>query len=63
MKNIEIRNALKKHALKQWELAELLGVSEQTICRWLRKELPMEKKMFILNLIERSDQNANNVTN
>lgn len=55
MKNCEIRESLRMHSMKQWELADLLGLSEQTVCRWLRKELPEDKKILILEVIERSE--------
>lgn len=51
MKNEEIRKAMKSKGLKQWELAELLGVSEQTMYRKLRTELPKEEKQKILEVI------------
>ena len=27
------------HQVKQWEVAEAMGISEFTFCRWLRKDL------------------------
>ena len=53
MKNKEIREAMKKKELKQWQLAELLGISEQTMYRRLRKELPPDEKLKILDIIEK----------
>lgn len=43
---------LKASGIKHWELAVAIGVDETTICRWLRKELPDEKKNHILNIIK-----------
>lgn len=37
--------------MKQWELADLLGVSEFTLTRWLRKELTEDKKEQLLKAI------------
>ena len=51
MKNEMIRKALKDSGMKQWELAEMLGISEFTLSRKLRNELPQEEKDRILNLI------------
>lgn len=51
MKNEMIRKALKDSGMKQWELAEMLGISEFTLSRKLRNELPQEEKERILNLI------------
>ena len=52
MKNQQIRTALRCSDVKQWELAEQLGVSEVTVCRWLRTELPKDKKVQILQAIK-----------
>lgn len=53
MRNEEIRIALFQHNIKQWEVAEQLGVSEITICRWLRSELPDDKKTRIMSAINK----------
>lgn len=52
MKNALIREALKEYNLKQWELADLLGISEYTLCKRLRKELPEEEKKRIVAIIK-----------
>ncbi len=51
MANIEIRNALKEKRMYNYELAELLGITEWTLSRKLRTELPPEEKKRILDLI------------
>lgn len=51
MKNVEIRMALFEANMKQWELAELLGITEFTLSRKLRKELSDEEKNKIKQLI------------
>ena len=51
MRNEQIRTALRCSDVKQWEVAEQLGVSEVTVCRWLRTELPDDKKVQILQAI------------
>lgn len=56
MKNEQIRTAMRYSNVKQWEVAEHLGVSEFTLCRWLRTELPDNKIVQILQAI--SDVNA-----
>ncbi len=48
----EIRTLLKKYKMKQWELATKLDVTEGTLIRWLRTELPIEKKEHIINIIQ-----------
>lgn len=59
MKNQEIRNAMKENNIKQWELAEMLGISENTMCRKLRKELPDEEKQHILEIIRGKEEGTN----
>lgn len=51
MRNEQIRTAMFRNNIKQWEVAEQLGVSEVTVCRWLRSELPDDKKVQILQAI------------
>lgn len=52
MKNIDIRLAITNKRLRNYEVAAACGVSEFTFSRWLREELPLEKKKHILNVIE-----------
>lgn len=52
MKNKEIRIALVNFGIKQYSLAEYLGITETTLSRKLRKELPPEEKRRILDAIE-----------
>ncbi len=52
MANEIIRKALKENCLHQWELAEKMGISEQTIYRRLRTELPPDEQKKILAIIE-----------
>lgn len=49
--NREVREALHNKGMKQWELADMLGVSEFTLTRWLRKELTEDKKELLLKAI------------
>lgn len=56
MANFEIRTALKKANLKQWQLAEMLQISEFTLSRKLRKELSNEDKNKIKQLIKNKNQ-------
>lgn len=58
MRNIEIRELMQKYNISQWKLGELLGVCENTIQRWLRKELPEEKKQKILGAIDEYIKNG-----
>ena len=49
--NIPIREAMKAKGYTQWQTAELLGISEFTLSRWMRHELPEQRQMEIVELI------------
>lgn len=49
--NQEVREALQNKGMKQWELADMLGISEFTLTRWLRKELTEDEKELLLKAI------------
>lgn len=51
--NKKIRAELKKTGLKYWELARLLGVSDATLCRRLRDEIPEDEQDRIVELIRK----------
>ena len=51
-KNLEIRNMLKAKGMRHWQLAELLNISEATLCRKFRRELPPDEQKMIIDLIE-----------
>lgn len=51
MTNLKIRKAMAEHSLTQWKLARLLGVSESTVYRMIREELPEEEQDRIVALI------------
>ena len=53
MANMEIRNMLFKNNIKHYALADYLNVSACTMSRWLRTELPPDKKKEILEAIEK----------
>ena len=53
MENIEIRTAIKKARLFNWEVAEEMGISESYFCRKLRRELPEEERNKVLAAIDR----------
>ena len=52
MANLDIRNAIKQANFKHWEVADLLGISEATFGRKLRKELSDDEKEKILNILK-----------
>lgn len=47
-----VRDALERHRLNQYELGEALGMSESTIYRLLRNELPEEEQAALVKKIE-----------
>lgn len=51
-KNIDIRTAAKESGVYLWEIAEKLGVSEPTLNRYLRKEMPNNQKAKFYSAIE-----------
>lgn len=52
MCNKDIKQLLKSKGIYQWQLADRLGISEPTITRWFRRELPQEKKKHIIKVIK-----------
>ena len=52
MANEDIRNAIMKKRLRFWEVAQALGVSAETLSRWLRVEMPEDKREKILNVVK-----------
>lgn len=52
MANLEIRQELKRCRMFNYELAELLGITEWTLSRKLRKELPDGEKQHIMQIIK-----------
>lgn len=52
MANAEIKQIARKHKIPQWRIALALGISEATLTRWLRVELPPDKKVHIEEIIE-----------
>lgn len=52
MANQFIRTAAKNAGIPLWRLADLLGVSEATMTRMLRRPLPKEKEAQIIEIIQ-----------
>lgn len=48
-RNLEIREA--KGKIPYWMIAEVLGVSEGTLQRWMRKEMSVHKKEEVMDAI------------
>lgn len=51
MANAEIRELLRKTRIHHYELAHALGISEGTLCKWLRTELPPDKREEVLKAV------------
>lgn len=54
MENTDVRYEIMKSGLKNYQVATMLGVSETTFSKWLRNELPAEKKKKILEILKAS---------
>ena len=52
MQNQAIRTTAKEKCVKLWEIAEALEISEPTMTRKLRHELPEAEKTKILAIID-----------
>lgn len=51
--NQDIRDMLKDNGLTQWDLCKALELSEMTLYRCLRDELPEDQKQEYMKVIER----------
>lgn len=47
MKNKDLRDEFRIANVKQWEVADAIGISEMTFVKWLRRELPDDKKKLV----------------
>lgn len=50
--NEALRTAMRQRNVKQWEVAEALGISEYTLCKKLRHQLPEDLQAKLLEVIE-----------
>lgn len=58
VKNEDIRMAIKEAGLKQWQVADVYGLSEGNFSRLLRKELLPERKEEVFIAIEKTKENV-----
>ena len=49
--NIEVRQEIKKRRVRQFEVAEVLGISQFTLSHWLQVEMSPERKKEVLKAI------------
>ena len=50
--NTDIRRMARCNDVPQWKIAAVLGISEPTLCGWLRRELSPERKNAIVGAIQ-----------
>ncbi len=53
LSNLDIRQKAQAKGVCLWEIAIALGISEPTMTRKLRKELPQEDKKELFDVIDR----------
>ena len=53
MHNKDLRDEFRMANVRQWEVAEAMGISEMTFVKWLRRELPEEKKKLVREAIQK----------
>lgn len=56
MANKDLKAYLRSRFIPQWKLAIAMGVSEPTLTRRLREELPPEEKKMLICLIDQIAQ-------
>ncbi len=49
--NQKVRDAAKVAGIKQWEIANFLGISEPTIVRWMRTQMTADREKTVLHAI------------
>ena len=54
MSNQELRDEMRIANVRQWEVADAIGISEMTMVKCLRKELDEDKKGLVRNGIEKA---------
>lgn len=60
MENKDLREEFRIANVRQWEVAEAIGISEMTFVKWLRRELPEDKKKLVregISKVKKSRQN------
>ena len=60
MNNREIRKQAKNKGVRLWEIAEMLGITDSTFSKKLRRELPQEEQDIILAISKEKRRWKNN---
>ena len=58
MGNTALKQEMREAKVRQWQIADELGVCEMTLVRWLRHELPPDKKAHIRSIIAKLKEGA-----
>ena len=53
MLNENLRKTLKSNHICLWQLADALEVSETTLCRWMRYQLPADREKEAFEAVKR----------
>ena len=56
MCNKDLRDEMRIANVRQWEVADAIGISEMTMVKWLRKELDDSKKALVRKGIAKAKQ-------
>ena len=56
MCNKDLRDEMRSANVRQWEVAEAIGISEMTMVKWLRRELDDNKKSLVREGIAKAAQ-------
>ena len=56
MCNKDLRDEMRIANVRQWEVADAIGISEMTMVKWLRKVLDAEKKALVREGIAKAAQ-------
>ena len=56
MCNKDLRDEMRIANVRQWEVADAIGISEMTMVKWLRKELDAKKKALVREGIAKAAQ-------
>ena len=60
MCNKDLRDEMRIANVRQWEVADAIGISEMTMVKWLRKELDAQKKALVREGIAKAAQQKKN---
>ena len=50
--NLELRDTAKRENIPLWAIAQVLGISESTLIRWLRRPLEEHKREKFIKAVE-----------